>query len=118
MARSRAASSTVAPVSRAAARCLVVPGSRTTEYLVMPPRGAPLVADERMWTRNLRAGAHVLGLRMMRPPIEGGNREYSVDGRPEGAVLAQQEIDIQAPVDTVCRVHTSVKRVDRLADRH
>src|SRR6478752_5985851 len=55
---------------------------------------------------------------MMRPPIEGGNREYSVDGRPEGAVLAQQEIDIQAPVGTVCRVHTSVKRVDRLADRH
>jgi hypothetical protein len=35
-----------------------------------------------------------------RPPTY-GNRQYSVDGRPEGAVLAQQEIDIQAPVDTV-----------------
>ena len=43
-----------------------------TEYLVMPSGVAPLVADERMWTRNLRAAAHVLGLRMIRPPIEGG----------------------------------------------
>jgi hypothetical protein len=62
----------MAPVSRAAPRCLVGPGSRTTEYLVMPSRVAPLVADERMWTRNLRAAAHVLGLRMIRPPIERG----------------------------------------------